>query len=151
MSRMIFRLWPVLILLGIAAGTLILFSGANSHNVIKERQANFRTLSHQMRDIIQGLGDGLPVSAMRHSANSAQLALQRVPGLFPKDSGHGKTRALPSIWLDPARFRLVYEAATARMDELVAAAQSDDRNAFGAAAGRMAAACGDCHKSFRSD
>lgn len=134
-----------------AAGLLLLLGGADAPGAIKARQDNFQLLSDQMKQIVKGLGDGLPVSAMREHAAMAQQALQRVPSMFPPGSGEGKTSALPLVWSDPGRFKSVYDAAALRMAELVAAAQGDDRGAFGAAAGRMAAACGDCHTTFRSD
>ncbi len=137
--------------LAFAACVLVMLGGADAQDAIKARKDNFHVLSVQMRNIIKGLGDGLPVPAMRGWAVKAQLALQRVPSLFPDGSGMGKTRALPLIWSEPARFTLAYQAAAARMSELVAAAQDDDRDAFGAAAGRMTAACGNCHSRFRAD
>lgn len=120
-------------------------------DVIAARKDNFHVLSDQMRDIVKGLGNGVPVADMRSSVLAAQAALQRVPGLFPVGSGVGKTDALPVIWTDPASFAATFSAATDRMTELVAAANGSSRDGFGAAAGRMAAACGTCHATFRAN
>ena len=119
-------------------------------DAIKLREDNFHVLSAQMRDIVQGLGNGLPVSAMQNSVVVADEALRRLPNLFPPGSDQGDTKALPAIWLEPERFKTVYDAASAAMSSLVAAAGQNDRGSFGAAVGRMAAACGDCHAAFRA-
>lgn len=147
---MIFKCSPVLLRACVTAG-MFLFGSAHAQDAIKARKDNFHVLSDRMRDIVKGLGDGLPVSAMRDSTAAAQLALQRIPGLFPVGSGEGKTNALPVIWSDPAGFDLAYEAAATRMRDLVAVSQGDDRDAFGGAAGRLAAACGNCHNRFRAE
>lgn len=88
---------------------------------------------------------------MRDRVTVADQSLQRLPGLFPLGSAQGDTKALPRIWAEPDRFASVYDAATARMQELVAAAAQADRDVFGAAVGRMAAACGNCHSAFRAN
>jgi cytochrome c556 len=119
-------------------------------DAIKARKDNFHVLSEQMKAIVQGLGDGLPVSAMRDRVARAEQALELLPQMFPPGSDRGRTRALPVIWEEPERFKATYDAARARMDELVAAATQDDRTRFGAAVGRMAAACGNCHSLFRA-
>jgi cytochrome c556 len=139
----------------VALGALLLFvaglAAIYPHSeAIKARKANFQILSEQMKGIVQGLGDGLPVSAMQHHVAVANQAVQRIPEMFPSGSDKGNTRALPDIWGEPERFKAAYEAAQARMQDLVAAAAQSDRSQFGAAVGRMAAACGDCHAAFRA-
>jgi cytochrome c556 len=119
-------------------------------DVIKLRKDNFHVLSRQMKDIVQGLGNGLPVSALEDNVAVADQALRRLPSMFPRGSDKGETKALPAIWAEPVRFKATYDAASARMRDLVAAAARSDRNEFGAAVGRMAAACGDCHAAFRA-
>lgn len=118
-------------------------------DAIKLRKDNFHVLSVQMRDIVQGLGNGLPVSAMRDSVTIADQALRRLPSMFPAGSDKGETKALPAIWAEPNRFKATYDAALARMRDLVTSAAQSDRSEFGAAVGRMAAACGNCHAAFR--
>lgn len=134
-----------------AVALALMLGGAGAQDAIKARQDNFQLLSDQMKQVVKGLGDGLPISVMREHVWAAQQALHLVPSMFPLGSDVGKTSALPLVWSDPGRFRSVYDAAAARMAELVAAAQGSDRDAFGAAVGRMAAACGQCHSIFRSD
>lgn len=119
-------------------------------DAVKLRKDNFHVLSAQMKDVVQGLGSGLPVSAMRDSVAVADQALRRLPNMFPPGSDQGDTKALPAIWSEPKRFKAVYDAALAAMSSLVAAAAQSDRGTFGAAVGRMAAACGDCHMAFRA-
>src|SRR5271156_6169286 len=96
-------------------------------DAIKLRKDNFHVLSGQMRDIVQGLGNGLPVSAMQDSVAVADQALRRLPSMFPPGSDKGETKALPAIWAEPVRFKATYDAALARMRDLVAAAAQSDR------------------------
>lgn len=117
---------------------------------IKARKDNFKVLSEAMRDLVKGLGDGVPVRAMQPQVAMAQAALARVPNLLPPGSDEGDTKALPRIWTEPERFAATYGAARERMDALGLAAAGDNRDAFGAAVGRMAAACGACHTAFRA-
>jgi cytochrome c556 len=119
-------------------------------DAIKSRKDNFHVLSEQMKRVVQGLGDGVPINAMKDSIAAANQALLRLPSLFPPGSDRGNTRALPTIWTEPDRFKQAYDDATARMTELIAASDQTDRSKFGAAVGRMVAACGSCHADFRA-
>lgn len=129
----------------------VALGGAGVRDAVSGRQANFRVLSRNMQEVVKGLGNGVPIADMRPPILAAQRALERIPMLFPAGSHEGRTRALPLVWSEPALFKQTYEAAADRMEELVAASQGSDRDAFGAAVGRMAAACGTCHSKFRSD
>jgi cytochrome c556 len=137
--------------LGLIACLSLALGGAGALNAVKARQENFGVLSRNMQEVVKGLGNGVPIAEMRPSILAAQVALDRIPSLFPAGSDDDRTRALPLIWSEPALFNETYEAAARRMDELVAASQGSDRDAFGSAVGRMAAACGTCHGKFRSD
>jgi len=75
----------------------------------------------------------------------AQLA-----DLFPEDSQTGDTHALPVIWSDPDGFMAAYNNAATAAAALLAAAQSGDANAIGAAVKSMGAACGNCHTTYRA-
>lgn len=140
-----------LLRLGLMACISVALGGAGVQDAVRARQANFRVLSRNMQEVVKGLGTGVPIAAMRPSILAAQRALNRIPSLFPAGSDEGRTRALPLVWSEPALFKQTYEAAADRMEALVAASQTSDRDAFGAAVGRMAAACGTCHAKFRSD
>lgn len=137
---------PVVILL-VGADTK---SRVPQADAIKSRKDTFHVLSEQMKRVIQGLGDGVPINAMKDSIAAANQALLRLPSLFPQGSDRGNTRALPTIWTEPDRFKQTYDDAAARMTELIAASDQTDRSKFGAAVGRMAAACGSCHAVFRA-
>ena len=140
-----------LLRLGLMAVILGTLGGAGVQDAVRARQANFRVLSRNVQQVVKGLGNGVPIADMRPSILAAQRALDRIPSLFPAGSHEGRTRALPLVWSEPALFKQTYQAAADRMEELVVASQTSDRDAFGAAVGRMAAACGTCHSKFRSD
>ena len=137
--------------LALIACLSLALGGAGALKAVKARQENFRVLSRNMQEVVKGLGNGVPIAEMRPSILAARTALDRIPSLFPAGSDDDRTRALPLIWSEPALFHQTYEAAASRMNELVAASQGSDLDAFGSAVGRMAAACGTCHGKFRSD
>lgn len=141
---------PRFLRLGLIALTALALGGAAVQDAVKARQDNFRVLSRNMQEVVKGLGNGVRIEELRSSIVAAQRALERIPSLFPAGSDVGRTRALPSVWSQPVAFKQTYTAASDRMNELVVASQGSDRDAFGAAVGRMAAACGTCHSKFRS-
>jgi cytochrome c556 len=93
-------------------------------------------------------------AAKAHAANLASLTHYPLPGLFlpgtSKPDRPGKTRALPDIWADPAKFGQAYEAFQAAAAKVAEEADKGQPE-LAAAVGEMGKACGGCHKPFRAD
>ncbi|MBL6946518.1 MAG: cytochrome c [Rhodospirillales bacterium] len=69
--------------------------------------------------------------------------------IFPKDSGMGKTGALPAIWEKPDDFAQAVAAFEDASVQFAMAANGGDMGAIGAALGGLGKSCGGCHKPFR--
>lgn len=74
----------------------------------------------------------------------------RLPALFPEGSITPDSKALPVIWEDWANFVAIFNRAEAASREAQTAAQAGDAAAYGAALGKIGAACGECHSKYRS-
>jgi cytochrome c556 len=88
---------------------------------------------------------GTVVHAM--SLQTLALAVQQ---MFPEGSGGGTTRAKPEIWQEWDKFSAAADAMIDATPALVAAAQTGDAGAIGAALGGVGKTCGGCHKPFRA-
>lgn len=84
-------------------------------------------------------------------ATSLGLNAQLVSSLFPPESGEGDTAALPGIWQRPEQFLARAEAAEREGRNLVAAAESGDREFLVQSLKRLADACRNCHREFRRE
>ena len=84
-------------------------------------------------------------------ATSLGLSAQLVSSLFPAGSDSGETAALPGIWQRPEQFLARAEAAEREGRNLEAAAESGDREFMVQSLKRLADACRNCHREFRSE
>jgi cytochrome c556 len=92
-------------------------------------------------------------AASAHAANLHALYQYPFPSLFlaetSKDDRPGKTRALPDIWADMAKFEGAFHDIQAAVD-LVNAEAGKGQPELAAAVGELGKACGECHKPFRA-
>ena len=92
-------------------------------------------------------------AASAHAANLHALYQYPFPSLFlagtSKDDRPGKTRALPEIWADMAKFEGAFRDVQAAVD-LVNAEAGKGQPELAAAVGELGKACGGCHTPFRA-
>ena len=143
--------------LGIATATAALTAQAQdaAEDVIKSRQAVMQIFANSLTglgNIAQG-----KVSQPGHMANYATAVAAVAPlvaDLFPAGTGPEsgvKTRALPAIWDDPDGVAELLATTEAAVAALVAAAESGDPAATGAALGNLGKnSCGACHTKYRA-
>ena len=145
----------------IAAGLFSLSFAGGAHaqdaaeDVIKTRQAAMMILQNSLvgiGNIAQG-----KISNTDHLAAYATALAQISPligDLYPAGTGPDsgvKTRATAAIWDDAAGFQAAIDKNTELSNALLAAAQSGDVGAVGAALGDLGRnGCGACHTNFRS-
>lgn len=117
--------------------------------LVKQRQAAM-TLIGKYWGPLNAMAQGkAPYSAELAARNARFLdALSQMPwdGFDPGTKGE-KSRALPAIYENPAKFKEAQERLRGAIAKLVAAR---DEGAFKAAAGEVGKACGGCHDSFRA-
>ncbi|HEY0148616.1 MAG TPA: cytochrome c [Allosphingosinicella sp.] len=117
--------------------------------VVAARQAAFNLTAAtfgSMRGAVESGGDVKPLAFGARGLNRWGHA---IPSMFPAGTQLPGSRALPTVWTDRAGFEVqaaMFQAATAK---LVAAAQSGDSAAFGAAYKEVGGTCGSCHSTYR--
>ena len=139
--------------LGVGAGYASMVLAQQKPEVlVKQRQAAM-TLIGKYWGPINGMAQGkAPYDAAVAARNSGYLAtLAEMPwdGFHPstKDTTE-KTRALPAIFENEAKFKEAADRLRTTTTKLAASAK--DETAFKAAAGEVGKACGGCHNDFRA-
>lgn len=126
-----------------------------AEDVIKTRQAVMMILQNSLIGI-GNIAQGKITATDDMAAFAAALAevAPLAGNLYPAGTGPEsgvKTRATAAIWEDPAGFQAAVEKNTELSNALLAAAQSGDPAAVGAALGDLGKnGCGACHTNFRS-
>ncbi len=137
----------------LALSSSITLAQDTQESVIKYRQTVMRTNAGHLgalSSIVKG-----EIGYTEHmSGHAAALAgnMEMLLDIFPDGSGSGfKTRALPAIWEDQAKFAEVVTRARAEAAKLVEVVESGgDAAAIGAQVGELGKnGCGACHTAFR--
>ncbi len=119
-------------------------------NVIKYRQKVMSAVGAHMGSIGAVLkGEVSFTGHVADHARALQATSMMAADIFPAGSGAGETRAMAKIWDNWAEFEKAIKAFQVATGALVAAADSGDMAAVGAAMGNLGNACGGCHKPFR--
>lgn len=119
--------------------------------LVKQRQA-VMTLQGKYFGPIAAMAQGkVPFNAAVIVRNAGFLdALDRMAwdGFDPSTKGE-KSRALPEIYSDAAKFKAAQDELQANVTKLLAASKASDEAATKAAIGAIGKACGSCHDDFR--
>ncbi|MBC8159330.1 MAG: cytochrome c, partial [Alphaproteobacteria bacterium] len=92
----------------------------------------------------------VPHSGHLAAHGAAIAAIGEMTGdLFSKESGMGKTAALPAIWEKPDDFAKAVAAFKMASADFAKASMGSDMGAVGEALGKLGGSCGGCHKPFR--
>ena len=137
----------------IGAVVLLAVASADEQGMIDYRKDVMLSMAAHLSALTELLAGGLEVDE-RHvetQATSLGLNAQLVSSLFPPESDEGDTSALPGIWQRPEQFLNRAEAAEREGRNLVAAAESGDREFMVQSLKRLADACRDCHRDFRHE
>ena len=138
------------------AGTMLatspVFAQAKPEVLVKQRQAAM-TLIGKYWGPTNAMAQGkAPYDANVAARNAGYLqTLAQMPwdgfAESTKDTPE-KTRALPAIWAEPAKFKEAAERLQSATTKLAASAK--DEGAFKAAVGEVGKSCGGCHENFRA-
>ena len=119
--------------------------------LVKQRQA-VMTLQGKYFGQLGAMAQGkIPYNADTVAMNSAYLdALSRMPwDGFPASTKDIKSRALPAIWSEPAKFKEATENFEKAVQALVKVSRGGDEAAQKQAIGAVSKTCGGCHDNFR--
>jgi len=123
-------------------------------NVIKYRQAVMKAIGGHIGSIAGVVkGEVSFAGDVAAHARGIQEMSRLVPHLFPKGTDNAmqkKTRALPSIWAERAKFEAAVKAFQDASANMVRVAEAGDPSAFGAGLKMLGKSCGGCHKPFRA-
>ncbi len=142
--------------LGLVATTAAVPAADEPANIITYRQKVMSAIGGHM-GAIAGIAKGEvsfkdDLIGHAHAINEMGKTLAR---LFPAGTGEeaGKTRALPAIWEQPAKFEAAVKALQDESAKLIEVAKAGgDMAAIGAQVGALGKnGCGGCHKSFRAE
>ena len=146
------RLFTVGLALVLGAGySLSAFSQAKPEVLVKQRQSAM-TLQGKYFGPLGGMAQGkVPYDAVVVARNAGYLdALSKMPwDGFTPDTKDQKTRALPAVYTDTAKFKEAQDRFQSEVAKLVAVSKSGDEAAVKAQIGATGKACGGCHESFR--
>jgi cytochrome c556 len=143
----------------LAAGVLVALGGmtfsalaqVKPEILVKQRQSAM-TLIGKYFGPLGGMAQGkVPYNAQVVQRNAGYLnVLDEMPwDGFDASTKNEKSRALPEIWNNPAKFKEASEQLRSEMAKLDQVAKSGDENAVKAQIGAVGKACGNCHDNFR--
>ena len=137
----------------IGAAILVASAAADVRDVIEYRKDVMLGMAAHLTALTSLLAGEMEFddSHVAAQATSLGLSAQLVSSLFPPGSDSGDTAALPGIWQRPEQFLARAEAAEREGRNLAAAAGSGDREFMVQSLKRLADACRNCHRQFRSE
>jgi cytochrome c556 len=141
-------------LLAMGGGTLAYAASPAIVSAIKARQANFKEIGGAFKTVNDEIKSGAPnFASVRPAAREVALRAAGQAKYFVRGSGPEsgeKTRALPTIWTDPAGFGQANANFVRAAAALDVAAQKGDVAALTAARTALGGACKACHDKFRA-
>lgn len=149
------KLLSVCVALSLGAGAgyaTTVLAQAKPEVLVKQRQAAMTLIGKYFGPLGAMAQGKAPYDAAVAQRNSGYLeALSHMPwdgfNASTKDTSE-KTRALPAIWENEAKFKEGQDRLMGAITKMAAA--SKDEAGFKAAAGEVAKACGACHENFRA-
>jgi len=126
-------------------------SQAKPEVLVKQRQA-VMTLQGKYFGPMAGMADGkVPFNAAIIARNAAYLdVLDKMAwDGFDASTKDEKSRALPEIYSNAAKFKAEQDELQAKVTMLVSASKGGDEAAMKAAIGAISKTCGSCHDTFR--
>jgi cytochrome c556 len=130
--------------------TSVALHAAEPEDIIKYRQNMMKAIAGHTGAagaIIQGKVDYK--NQLADHARALQALTSDIPGLFPKDSDFGDTKAKDGVWSNRAEFEKTAKDAKARVAAFAKAVQGGNQQAIVASYKEMGEGCKSCHKDFR--
>lgn len=114
-------------------------------NVMKSQGAHLASAAA----IIQGKVDYK--NQLGDHVKALQATTKDIPGLFPKGSDFGETKALDAVWQKNADFQKLAKDTQQKTAALAKAVAANDSKNYGARFKDVADSCKACHKDFRKE
>jgi cytochrome c556 len=119
--------------------------------LVKQRQSAMTLIGKYFGPLGGMLKGTVPFDAKVVERNAGYLdALAQMPwDGFAESTKGERTKALPAIWTDAAKFTSAQDQLRTAVGALGAAAKGGNEGAIKAAIGDVGKACGNCHDNFR--
>lgn len=134
----------------LATLTPVLLHAAEPEDIIKYRKNMMKAIGAHMAAagaVIQGKVDYKSQLAMH--ANAVEALTRDIPGLFPKDSDFGDTRAKDEVWSNRAEFEKRANTVKLRAAAFAKAVKGGNSQAIAADFKQLGEGCKSCHDDFR--
>ena len=134
-----------------AGFTVTAFAQAKPETLVKQRQAAMTLIGKYFGPLGAMAQGKAPYSAEVVARNAGYLdALDKMPwDGFDASTKDVKSRALPAVYSDGAKFKGAQETMQKAVGNLVKVSKGGDEAAVKAAIGDVGKACGGCHDNFR--
>ncbi len=119
-------------------------------DVIEKRQQAMKGNSADAK-AIKAAVESKDYATIETKAKDIMGTAEKIPGLFPKGSTAGKTKATAAIWEKSDDFAKAAKNLGKAASELAAAAKAKDDAEIGVKVKALGDACGSCHKAFRAE
>ena len=119
-------------------------------DVIEKRQKAMKSNSADVK-AIKGAVESKDYATIETKAKDIMGTADKIPGLFPKGSTTGKTKATAAIWEKSDEFAKAAKNLSKASGELASAAKSKDDSAVAAKFKAVGETCSSCHKAFRAE
>lgn len=119
--------------------------------LVEQRQAAMKLQAKYLFPLVPMAQGRVPYDAAIVARNAGYLDViikLAWDGFDPSTQGV-RSRALPEVYTEPAKFKAAQETVFAEMNKFVAAARSGNEANTKAAIGDVVKACNGCHDSFR--
>ena len=135
-----------------AGYTISAFSQAKPDAQVRQRQSVMVLQGKYFGPLALMAGGKIPYDANVASRNAAFLdALGKMPwDNFTPDTQGEKTRAMPEIYKESAKFKEAQERLSGDVSKLVSATKGGNEASVKAAAADVGKACANCHDNFRT-
>lgn len=118
--------------------------------LIAARQAAFKLSGANFGNMKAVIDAGGDVNKLGFATRALTEWAHALPGLFPRGSDGGTTKALPTVWSDPAGFAkaaATYEAEAGKLADL---AKANDKAGFAAQWTVVRGTCSACHDKYHA-
>jgi cytochrome c556 len=119
-------------------------------DVIEKRQAAMKGNAADAK-AIKAAVESKDYATVEAKAKDIMGTADKIPGLFPKGSTTGKTKAKPEIWEKSEDFGKAAKNLNKAASEVAAAGKSKDDAAVTTNVKALGEACLACHKQFRAE
>lgn len=137
----------------LGAGAATAFAQVKPEVLVKQRQSAMTLQGKYIGPLVGMVKGSVPYDATLAARNAAFLdaLTQMAWDGFPESTRGEKSRALPAIWSDAAKFKQYQDELRSSVGALVAATKGGNEAATKSAVGEVLKACNGCHDAFRQN